>query len=173
MTYDEIARSFNALFNIITLERSWQPVDGGAYQARIIAPAINGIVVPAISILFATLTGNTVSTLRQRQIDIHAFLNTESGDLRLLSMLVDTFPGSEQKSRCREYLKQYTESGDSETSKVMVGSTDSEMNTFVATLNDFTIYEGGHGRGRGRAHRKSSPCPPVPSYLNPMGQWCV
>ena len=88
-------------------------------------------------------------------------------------MLVDAFPGSEQKSRCREYLKQYTESGDSETSKVMVGSTDSEMNTFVATLNDFTIYEGGHGRGRGRAHRKSSPCPPVPSYLNPMGQWCV
>lgn len=161
MTYDEIARSFNALFDIIALERSWQPVDGGAYQARIIAPAINGIVVPAISILFATLTGNTVSTLRQRQIDIHTFLNTESGDLRLLSMLVDAFPGSEQKSRCREYLKQYTcrliaESGDSKTSKVMFGSTDSEMNAFVATLNELAIYEG----GRGRAHGKSSPCPP-------------
>ena len=194
--YDEIARFFNALFDIITLTRSRQPVDGGAYQARIIAlainrivvpaiyqariiaPAINRIVVPAISILFATLTGNTVSTLRQRQIDIHTFLNTESGDLRLLSMLVDAFPGSEQKSRCREYLKQYTcrliaESGDSEMSKVMVGSTDSEMNAFVATLNDLAIYEGGRGRRRGRAYGKSSPCPPVPSYPNPMGQWRV
>ena len=143
MTYDDIARFFNYVFDVIALERNWVPVDGGAYQARIIAPAINGIVVPAISILFATLTSKTVSSLRQRQIDIHAFLNTESGDLRL-SILVDAFPQSVNKSRCREYLRQYTcrliaESKDSKTSKVMFGSTDSQMNAFVATLNELAI----------------------------------
>jgi hypothetical protein len=140
MSYDDVARGFNYLFDILALERSWSPVDGGAYQAKIIAPAINGIVVPCISILFATMTSNTISTLRQRQIDIHTFLNTEAGDLRLLSMLVDAFPNSANKSRCRVYLRQYTsrliaESKDSEVSKVMFGSTDSEMNSFITILN--------------------------------------
>ena len=123
--------------------------------------------------MFATLTGNTVSTLRQQQIDIHTFLNTESGGLRLLSMLVDAFPGSEQKPRCREYSKQYTcrliaESGDSKMLKVMFGSTYSEMNAFMATLNKLAIYEGGRGRGGGcgRAHRKWSPCPPPDTILS-------
>jgi hypothetical protein len=140
MTYDDIASAFNYLFDLLALERNWTPVDGGAYQAKIIAPAINGIVVPAISILFATLTSNTVSTLRQRQIDIHTYLNIEAGDLRVLSLLVDAFPGGATKSRCRVYLRQYTsrliaESQDSKVSKIMFGSTDSEMNAFVATLN--------------------------------------
>jgi len=149
MTYDDVARTFNFLFDILARDRKWVPVDGGAYQARIIAPAINGIIVPAISILFATLTSNTVSTLRQRQIDIHTNLNSEAGDLRVLSMLVDAYPKSEQKARCREYLNQYTcrliaESEDSKTSKVMFGSTDSEMNGFVATLNELAVDMNGN-----------------------------
>lgn len=148
MTYDDVARTFSAIFDLLARDRKWIPVDGGAYQAKIIAPAINGIVVPAISILFATLTSNTVSTLRQRQIDIHTNLNSEAGDLRVLSMLVDAYPKSEQKARCREYLNQYTcrliaESEDSKTSKVMFGSTDSEMNGFVATLNELAVNRNG------------------------------
>lgn len=164
LTYDDIARSFNFLFDLIARERNWNPVDGGAYQAKIIAPAINGIVVPAISILFATMTSNTVSTLRQRQIDIHTYLNTEAGDLRLLSMLVDSFPDSEYKSKCRVYLRQYTsrlivESKDSETSKVMFGSTDSEMNGFVTTLNGLVMdfSEGGDGNGEGKKKNRRPP----------------
>jgi hypothetical protein len=148
MTYDDIAKVFDFVFNLLARERHWVPVDGGAYQARIIAPAINGIVVPCISILFATLTSNTVSTLRQRQIDIHTFLNCEAGDLRMLSSLVDAYPQSALKGACREYLKQYTcrliaESLDSKTSKVMFGSTDSEMNGFVAALNQLAIGSNG------------------------------
>eukprot|EP00557_Chaetoceros_sp_GSL56_P011333 CAMPEP_0176477646 /NCGR_PEP_ID=MMETSP0200_2-20121128/744_1 /TAXON_ID=947934 /ORGANISM="Chaetoceros sp., Strain GSL56" /LENGTH=424 /DNA_ID=CAMNT_0017873491 /DNA_START=135 /DNA_END=1409 /DNA_ORIENTATION=+ len=148
LTYDDVARVFSAIFDILALERKWVPVDGGAYQAKIIAPAINGIVVPAISILFATLTSNTVSTLRQRQIDIHTYLNSEAGDLRLLVLLLDVFPESALKSKCRQYLHQYTcrliaESEDSKTSKVMFGSTDSEMNGFAAILNELIVDRDG------------------------------
>lgn len=148
LSYDEVAKIFNAGVNFINIDRSWVPVDGGAYQARIIAPAINGIVVPAISILFATLISNTVATLRQRQIDIHTSLNLEAGDLRLLSIMVDAFPQSYQRDKCREYLTQYTsrliaESND----KVKLnglefqGSTDSEMNGFVTVLNELTVLD--------------------------------
>jgi hypothetical protein len=128
---------------MLNYKRSWVPVDGGAYQARIIAPAINGIIVPAITILFATLISNTVATLRQRQIDIHTSLNTEAGDLRLLSSMVDSFPTSSQKLKCREYLTQYTARLIAESSENIKfnsvefqGSTDSEMNGFVFMLND-------------------------------------
>ena len=108
-TYDDVAKTFNTFIDILNVKRSWVPVDGGAYQARIIAPAINGIVVPAISILFATLISNTVSTLRQRQIDIHTFLNKEAGELRLLSSMVESFPDAcDQKMKCIDYLIQYT-----------------------------------------------------------------
>ncbi len=137
MTYDDTARGFAYLFDLLAKERNWVPVDGGTYQAKIIAPAINGIVVPAISILFAILTGNTVTTLRQRQIDIHTFLNCEAGDLRLLSSMVDCYPQSNMKDKCREYLTQYTCRLIAESSsKPQFGSTDSEMNGFVSTLND-------------------------------------
>jgi hypothetical protein len=144
LTYDDVARAFSTIFDLLALERKWVPVDGGAYQAKIIAPAINGIVVPAISILFATLISNTVSTLRQRQIDIHTCLNSEAEDLRFLSLLVDSFPQSEKKAKCHEYLEQYicrliSESDDSKISKVMFGSTDSEMNGFVVILNEFAV----------------------------------
>jgi hypothetical protein len=110
--------------------------------------SINGIVVPTVSILFATLMSTTVSILRQWQIDIHTNLNSEVGDLKVLSMLVDAYSKSEQKARCCEYLNQYTcrliaESEDSKTSKVMFGSTDSEMNRFVATLNKLAVNRNG------------------------------
>jgi len=146
MTYDDIARLFASAFDYLTSDRTWVPVDGGAYQARIIAPAINGIVVPAISILFATLISNTVATLRQRQIDIHTSLNIEAGDLRFLSSMVEAFPNSEQKNKCREYLTQYTmrligESSDEIkfNSVEFQGSTDSEMNAFVTILNQLVL----------------------------------
>lgn len=142
-TYDDIASIFNSFIDFLNSDRKWVPVDGGAYQARIIAPAINGIVVPAISILFATLISNTVATLRQRQIDIHTSLNTEAGDLRVLSSMVDAFPQSRQKEKCREYLTQYTgrliaESSDMKFNTAEDQSTDSEMNGFVTVLNELT-----------------------------------
>ena len=38
MTYDDVARLFNTFFNLLTQDRKWVPVDGGQYQAKIIAP---------------------------------------------------------------------------------------------------------------------------------------
>lgn len=38
MTYDDVARLFNTFFNLLTSDRKWVPVDGGQYQAKIIAP---------------------------------------------------------------------------------------------------------------------------------------
>lgn len=142
-TYDDVARLFNTFVDLLNVKRNWVPVDGGAYQAKIIAPAINGIVVPTISILFATLISNTVATLRQRQIDIHTSLNTEAGDLRVLSSLVDAFPKSQEMEKCRLYLTQYTsrliaESRDDVNFKSIEseGSTDSELNGFISVLNE-------------------------------------
>lgn len=38
VTYDDVARLFNTFFNLLTSDRKWVPVDGGQYQAKIIAP---------------------------------------------------------------------------------------------------------------------------------------
>lgn len=87
--------------------RQWIAVDGGAYQAKIIAPAVNGVVIPSISILFATLISNTVSSLRQRILDIREAINMEAGDLRVLTTMVDAYPDNCEKAKCRSYLIQY------------------------------------------------------------------
>ena len=49
LSYDMIATSFRGLVESLSWERAWVPVDGGAYQAKIITPAINGVVLPAIA----------------------------------------------------------------------------------------------------------------------------
>ena len=49
LSYDMIANSFRSLVETLSWERAWVPVDGGAYQAKIITPAINGVVLPAIA----------------------------------------------------------------------------------------------------------------------------
>jgi hypothetical protein len=153
LTYDDVAKLFDVLVKSLNQDKTWAAVDGGAYQAKIIAPAINGIVVPTISILFATLTSNTVTTLRTRQIDTHTYLNCEAGDLRLLSSMVNSFPDSASKTMCLEYLKQYTcrliaESHDeSVTARSSFGSTDSEMNGFITTLNALASDASSRGEG--------------------------
>jgi hypothetical protein len=68
-TYDYVASGFADFIELLS-NKNWVAVDGGAYQAKIIAPAINGVVVPAIAVLFATLTANTISNLRLRQVDV-------------------------------------------------------------------------------------------------------
>ena len=62
----------------------------------------------------------------------------------MLHMLVDSYPDCCEKFKCREYLKQYTcrliaESVDVKMNKAMLGSTDSEMNGFVAALNEMAV----------------------------------
>lgn len=108
-SYEILAQHVNDIVEGLS-DNSWVAVDGGAYQAKIIAPAINGVVMPAISILFATLISNTVSSLRQRLLDIRLAINMESGDLRVLATMVDAFPPGVRphQDRVRAYLIQYT-----------------------------------------------------------------
>ena len=107
-TYEELASSVNIIENFLDSQRAWIEVDGGAYRSKIIAPAVNGVVVPSISILFATLISNTVSSLRQRILDIREAINMEAGDLRVLTTMVDSYPEGCEQERCRSYLIQYT-----------------------------------------------------------------
>jgi hypothetical protein len=107
-TYEELAASVDVIQDFLDSERAWIAVDGGAYQAKIIAPAINGVVIPSISILFATMISNTVSSLRQRVLDIREAINMEAGDLRVLTTMVDSYPDECEQDKCRSYLIQYT-----------------------------------------------------------------
>jgi hypothetical protein len=56
-TYEPTAKIFNGMVEIIS-SNNWVAVDGGQYQATIITPAINGLIVPSIALLFATLMSN-------------------------------------------------------------------------------------------------------------------
>ncbi|GKY92756.1 hypothetical protein MPSEU_000245600 [Mayamaea pseudoterrestris] len=105
-TYEYVAQGFNQVVEIFS-DNKWYAVDGGQLQAKIIAPAVNGIVVPAIALLFATLTSTSISTLRQRQVDIRKCINLEAGELRSLGHMIYVFPEGPVRDLCRSYLLQY------------------------------------------------------------------
>ena len=107
LSYDLIATVFRSIIEGLSWARAWSPVDGGAYQAKIITPAINGVVLPAIAVLFATLTSTTVSTLRARQVEVRKCLNEEAGELRAMEYLLPAFTNKEIQVNCRQYLIQY------------------------------------------------------------------
>lgn len=106
MSYEFVATGYSDFVNTFS-NTNWIAVDGGALQAKIIAPAINGLVAPAIAILYATLTSTTISTLRQRQVEIRRCINMEAGELRNLGHLVYSYPAGKVRSMCRAYLAQY------------------------------------------------------------------
>ena len=142
MTYEQIASISDETIQFLA-QNTWVAVDGGVYEAKMIAPAINGVVVPAITILFATLLSNTVSTLRQRQQDVRTSINIEAGELRTLSSMVDSFSPNNDQAKCRSYLLQYTsrliaESQPGTKFQNLVAG-DSEMNGFLATLNHMAV----------------------------------
>lgn len=146
-TYEDTAKIFNRMVEIIS-NNNWVAVDGGQYQSQIITPAINGLVVPSIALLFATLMSNTINTLRQRQLQIRSSLNTEANDMRMLSTMVDSLPSDLRgvKNHLREYLIQYasrivaeSRPGLSIDLQVFIGSMDSEINGFLGVWNKLSI----------------------------------
>lgn len=150
-TYEPTAQFFDKLVRFIS-HNNWVAVDGGQYQATIITPAINGLVVPSIALLFATLTANTMTTLRQRQLQIRTSLNTEANDLRMLSTMVDSLPPGLRgvKNHLREYMIQYasrvideSRPGLSLDLHMFIGSMDSEMNGFLGVWNK--LYMSSYG----------------------------
>jgi hypothetical protein len=141
--YDPTAEGFAAALDKIA-NRNWVAVDGGDYQAKMIAPAINGVVVPAIAILFANLIGTTISTLRQRQLDIRTTINVEAGQIRILQSLIESFTDNTARDNCRRYLFQYTSRLIAESqATVDVESLgfclDSELNGLLGELNKIAI----------------------------------
>lgn len=109
LTFDFIAETYSTLIELLDTTKNWVAVDGGAFQARIMTPAINGLVVPATSLLFATLISTTITTLRQRQVDVRNAINMEAGELRALECYVDSYTSpSHEQDLSRDYLIQYT-----------------------------------------------------------------
>lgn len=146
-TYESTAKLFEKTVEIIS-SNNWVAVDGGQYQANIITPAINGLVVPSMALLFATMTSNTLNTLRQRQLQIRTSLNTESNDLRMLSTMLDSLPDDlrEVKNHLREYLIQYASRVIAESRPgltvdlhMFIGSMDTEMNGFLGVWNKLSM----------------------------------
>eukprot|EP00980_Cylindrotheca_fusiformis_P005538 scaffold1172_cov115-Cylindrotheca_fusiformis.AAC.13 len=153
--YDPTAACFAAMLEAIA-NNNFVVVDGGQYQAKIIAPAINGVVVPvllgnlihvlwsAISILFANLIGTTITTLRQRQLDIRTAINMEASQLRILQSLLDVVPDAEEQHICWKYLAQYTsrliaESQPTISINSLKGSLDTELNGVLRSLNRLAV----------------------------------
>jgi len=146
-SYESTAKIFERTVEYIS-NNNWVAVDGGQYQANIITPAVNGIVVPSIALLFATMTSNTINTLRQRQLQIRTSLNTEANDLRMLATMVDSLPPqlSRVKNHLREYLIQYasrviaeSRPGLSVDVQMFIGAMDTEMNGFLGLWNALSM----------------------------------
>jgi len=72
------------------------PDGGAAFAVNILRPTITGVLVPVISIALATLVSTTVNVLRQRQVDLRAFVNKEACEIRLLRRVVFGMFGTRQ-----------------------------------------------------------------------------
>jgi len=81
--FDPLSSFFHDVF-INLGPKTWAAVDGGQYKAEILAPTVNGIVLPTISISLATLVAGTISALRDRQAQIRSCLNKEACTIRTL-----------------------------------------------------------------------------------------
>jgi hypothetical protein len=70
----------------------WEPIDGGTLQWTILLPALNGVVMTCISLLYANLISTTGTQLRSRQITIHESLSTEVVNIRGMAQLIHYYP---------------------------------------------------------------------------------
>lgn len=144
-TFDYVAEMYGMVVDILQSSNKFVAVDGGTFQAKILTPAINGLVVPAMALLFATLTSTTISTLRQRQVDVRSHINSEAGELRALECSIESFEAhSLEQDLSRDYLIQYTSRilaechpklGSGEDVINPRRGMDSELNGFTALLN--------------------------------------
>lgn len=145
IAFDYVAEAYSMIVDMLESSKTWVAVDGGAYQGKILTPAINGLVVPAMALLFATLTSTTISTLRQRQVDVRSAINMEAGELRALECSIESFEcNSFEQDLSRDYLIQYTSRilaechpklGSGEDVINPRRGMDSELNGFTSILN--------------------------------------
>ena len=123
--------------------------EGIAFTDNLLRPTIIGVVVPVISIALATLVSTTVNVLRQRQVDLRAFINEEAGELRFLRRAVFGMYGTKQhagrRARALVLLRGYVEQLMTECDEGAVdrleelqlsgGIADNELDRFAAMLH--------------------------------------
>ena len=91
--YPYTSVGFHQLVQFLS-QNNWEPVDGGQLQWSILLPALNGVVMTAISLLYANLISTTGSSLRERQITIHTSLSQEILGIQNLVQLLKYYPSS-------------------------------------------------------------------------------
>ena len=74
--YPTTSRCFHSIAQFCS-QNNWVPVDGGNLQWSVLLPALNGVVMTAVSLLYANLISTTGTALRNRQIKIQESLRTE------------------------------------------------------------------------------------------------
>ena len=105
--YEKIAVAFRTAVDHAA-HYTWVTADKGVYEAELILPALNGPVVTSISILFATLSAITISSLYTRQDTLHRTLIAMVEDVLHLQLLVDAFPES-HKTQAKQILGTFAE----------------------------------------------------------------
>jgi len=103
--YPTTSRLFHATAQLLS-NNNWVPVDGGQLQWSILLPALNGVVMTAISLLYANLISTTGTQLRNRQIRIQESLSSEVDGIRGLVQLLPYYPPT-TKSLCGAHLMVY------------------------------------------------------------------
>ena len=87
-------------------KNNFETVDGGQLQWSILLPALNGVVMTAISLLYANLISTTGTQLRERQMTIHSTLSQEMDGLRRLVHLVPYYP-LDFRATFAQYVQEY------------------------------------------------------------------
>ncbi|CAB9515231.1 expressed unknown protein [Seminavis robusta] len=116
----------------VTYFNKFEPVDGGNLQWSILLPALNGVVMTAISLLYANLISTTGTQLRNRQITVHQSLSTEVEGIWGLIQLLQYYPIQSQPS-FGQHLNQYTLTLIDES----YNTNPQDLRTNCQSLNDF------------------------------------
>jgi len=99
--WGDVSKSLSAFVD--TYGAVGRAVDGGQFTTNLLRPTIGGVVVPVISISLATLISNTITVLRERQVELRALINKEACELRLLRRAVLGMFGTRQHASRRAH----------------------------------------------------------------------
>ena len=103
--YPTTSMLFHNAVNVLS-KNNWEPVDGGQLQWSILLPALNGVVMTAISLLYANLISTTGTQLRNRQITVHSSLSRETEGVRGLIQLIAFYPQAHRRE-FGNYIQSY------------------------------------------------------------------
>ena len=108
LMYPLASRGFHSIAVLLS-NNKWVPVDGGQLQWSVLLPALNGVVMTCVSLLYANLISTTGTQLRNRQIKIQESLTNEINGIRGLAQLLPYYPegSTSAKSQCGSQLMVY------------------------------------------------------------------